>query len=244
MFASQDRHRYFAGCICSAIALTMATAATARAASPWQIIKVDGHDYVSVENTAKFYGFPEPAPKIDNSERVRESKIEKVKIDNGKDELEFTLARREVMINNVRNWLSFPVIAKDGKLLVSRMDLAKRLEPQLRSHMIPNIGKVKTVVLDPGHGGYDKGACSVTVARRITHSMSRVSSDHCCKRKVCACCSHARRLLCSARSARAHRQCRAGCDFRQHPFQRDRSGSGRDWVGDFLAYAIGRAFNA
>jgi N-acetylmuramoyl-L-alanine amidase len=119
------------------------------AASPWQIIKVDGHDYLTVENVAKFYGFP--PPKID---------IGKIDINNGKDELEFTLGSREVMINGARNWLSFPVAQKDGKLLVSRMDLAKTIEPQLRPHMIPGVGKIKTVVLDPGHGGYDKGACS------------------------------------------------------------------------------------
>jgi N-acetylmuramoyl-L-alanine amidase len=130
----------------------LAMPASLMAASPWHIIKVDGHDYISVENIATFYGFPAPAPAAD--------KIDKVKIDNGRDELEFRLNNRAVMINNVRNWLSFPVIAKEGQLLVSRMDLAKTIEPQLRPHMIPNVGKVKTVVLDPGHGGYDKGACS------------------------------------------------------------------------------------
>lgn len=125
------------------------SAASVFAASPWQIIKVDGHDYLTIDNVAKFYGFP--PPKID---------IGKIDIDNGKDEIAFVLGSREVMINGARNWLSFPVAQKDGKLLVSRMDLAKTIEPQLRPHMIPGVGKIKTVVLDPGHGGYDKGACS------------------------------------------------------------------------------------
>jgi N-acetylmuramoyl-L-alanine amidase len=123
------------------------------AASPWQIIKIDDHDYLTVENIAKFYGFPVPAASMVKN-------LEHEKIDNGRDEIEFTRDSREVMVNSVRNWLSFPVKAKDGKLLVARMDLAKTLEPQLRPHMIPNVGKVKTVVLDPGHGGYDKGACN------------------------------------------------------------------------------------
>jgi N-acetylmuramoyl-L-alanine amidase len=30
----------------------------------------------------------------------------------------------------------------------------------LRPHRVPNVGKVQTVVLDPGHGGYDKGQVS------------------------------------------------------------------------------------
>ena len=67
---------------------------------------------------------------------------------------------REAIINGVRNWLSFPVVERDGKFLVSRVDLAKSIEPQFRPHMIQNLGKIKTVVLDPGHGGHDKGACS------------------------------------------------------------------------------------
>jgi N-acetylmuramoyl-L-alanine amidase len=138
-----------------ALALFVAIASTTSsslAANPWQLIKVDGHDYISVENIAKFYGFPAPEGKNASPART--------KIDNGKDELEFKADSREIMVNGARNWLCFPVIAKDGKLLVARMDLAKTIEPQLRPHMIPNIGKVKTIVLDPGHGGYDKGACS------------------------------------------------------------------------------------
>ncbi|MEP6686237.1 MAG: N-acetylmuramoyl-L-alanine amidase [Verrucomicrobiota bacterium] len=71
-----------------------------------------------------------------------------------------TLDSREAIINGVRNWLSFPVIEREGRFLVSRVDLAKSLEPQLRPQMIQNLGKLKTVVLDPGHGGHDKGACS------------------------------------------------------------------------------------
>jgi N-acetylmuramoyl-L-alanine amidase len=65
-----------------------------------------------------------------------------------------------MMINGARNWLCFPVIEHGGKLLVPRMDLAKTIEPQLRPQRIPNLDRVQTVVLDPGHGGYDKGATS------------------------------------------------------------------------------------
>jgi N-acetylmuramoyl-L-alanine amidase len=44
--------------------------------------------------------------------------------------------------------------------LVSRTDVAKTIEPLVRPHRVPNVGKVQTVVLDPGHGGHDKGAIS------------------------------------------------------------------------------------
>jgi N-acetylmuramoyl-L-alanine amidase len=119
-------------------------------ASPWQVLKVDGHDYLSVENIAKFYGLPPDVEPVGN----------KIHLENDKGSLQFTLNSREISINGLRNWLSFPVVAKDGKFLVSRTDLAETIEPQMRPRMIKNLGKVTTIVLDPGHGGYDKGATS------------------------------------------------------------------------------------
>jgi N-acetylmuramoyl-L-alanine amidase len=127
-----------------------AHSAFAKSAADWQVIKVGNREYLSVDNIAKFYKFS----------TVSDSLLKKVRLGNDRNELEARLYSREIMVNGVRNWLSFPVIEKDGKLLISRVDLAKTLEPQLRPHMIPNLGKVQTIVLDPGHGGYDKGACS------------------------------------------------------------------------------------
>lgn len=120
------------------------------AADDWQIIKVSGHDYLSVENISKFYGLP--AEVVPAGEKMR---LEAVS-----SPLEFVRDSREVMINGARSWLCFPVIEHEGKYLVSRTDLAKTIEPLLRPHRVPNAGKVETVVLDPGHGGHDKGALS------------------------------------------------------------------------------------
>ena len=122
----------------------------ASAAEDWQIIKVNGHDYVSVDNISRFYGLP--------AEVVPGGK--KIQLEAAKKPLEFVNASREIMINGARGWLCFPVINHDGKFLVSRTDLAKTIEPQLRPHRVPDAGKVQTVVLDPGHGGHDKGAVS------------------------------------------------------------------------------------
>ncbi len=120
------------------------------AASDWQIVKIGGREYLTVDNIAKFYGLPSGATPVEK----------RLRIDGGNSSLEFQLDSREVMINGVRNWLCFPVTEKDGQFLVSRVDLAKTLEPQLRPQMIPNLGQFKTVILDPGHGGHDKGAIS------------------------------------------------------------------------------------
>ena len=133
-----------------AVLTLLALASGVPAASDWQIVKIGGREYLTVDNIAKFYGLPTGIAPVEK----------RIRIDNGTNSLEFQLDSREVMINGVRSWLCFPVTEKDGKYLVSRVDLAKTLEPQLRPQMIPNLGQFKTVVLDPGHGGHDKGATS------------------------------------------------------------------------------------
>ena len=114
---------------------------------PWEVIKVDRRGYLSVDNIARFYGLPTGAPLVDK----------KIQLESEKGSLTLMLNSREVIINGARNWLSFPVIEKNGKVLVSRDDLIETIEPQLRPHMIDNLRKIQTVVLDPGHGGHDKG---------------------------------------------------------------------------------------
>lgn len=123
---------------------------SARAASEWKVVKINGWDYLSVDNVAQFYGFAGPIEIVNHS----------IRLDNGKNQLEVTLDSREAIVNGVRNWLCFPVIERDGKYLVSRIDLAKTIEPQLRPHMIKNLAKLTTVVIDPGHGGPETGAAS------------------------------------------------------------------------------------
>jgi N-acetylmuramoyl-L-alanine amidase len=135
-------------------------------AGDWQIIKVNGHDYLSVDNISKFYGLP--ANVVPSGSRI--------KTETANHPLEFVSGSREAMINGARSWLCFPVIEQDGKFLVTRTDLAKTIEPLVRPYRVPNVGKVQTVVLDPGHGGYDKGQVSrngyekdfaLDVARRL-----------------------------------------------------------------------------
>ena len=118
------------------------------AADDWQVIKVNGRDYLTVDNISKFYGLPaEVAPSG-----------AQIKLETVKNPLEFVRGSREVIINGARGWLCFPLLEQDGKFLVSRTDVAKTIEPLLRPHRVANAGKMRTVVLDPGHGGYDKGA--------------------------------------------------------------------------------------
>ena len=140
--------RWFAiAFLAGAIAISQATAL---AADDWQIIKLSGQDYLSVDNISRFYGLPAGVA----------ASGEKVEFEAAKNPLEFVSGSREVMINGARSWLCFPAIEQNGKLLVSRTDVAKTIEPLVRPHRVPNVGKVQTIVVDPGHGGYDKGQVS------------------------------------------------------------------------------------
>src|SRR5215468_3653854 len=125
-------------------------ASIAIAAVDWQVIKINGHDYLSVDNISKFYGLP--AEVIPSGAKIQS--------ETANHPLEFVSGSREAMINGARSWLCFPVIEQDGKSLLSRTDLAKTIEPLVRPHRVADVGKVQTVVLDPGHGGHDKGQVS------------------------------------------------------------------------------------
>jgi N-acetylmuramoyl-L-alanine amidase len=120
------------------------------AAGEWQVIKVNGHDYLSVDNISKFYGLP--AEVVPSGAKIQTDTVD--------HPLEFVSGSREAIINGARSWLCFPVIEQDGKSLVSRTDVGKTIEPLVRPHRVPDVGKVQTVVLDPGHGGHDKGQVS------------------------------------------------------------------------------------
>src|SRR5881227_264884 len=132
------------------ICASFAFAQTAFAASEWEVIKVSGHDYLSIDNISRFYGLPAGVAGAGD----------KIRFETVKNPLEFVSGSREAMINGARSWLCFPVLEQDGKYLVSRTDVVKTIEPLVRPHRVPSVGNVQTVVLDPGHGGHDKGQVS------------------------------------------------------------------------------------
>src|SRR5712672_639572 len=79
----------------------------------WKIVKYEGRDYLTLENIARFYklrGELKPGDRL-------------ILLTNGRSSLETGTDGRIVLINGVKQWLSFPVREQDGKLLVSRFDL-------------------------------------------------------------------------------------------------------------------------
>ncbi len=113
----------------------------------WDVAKVGGREYVSVDSIRRFYNFTKMT-------RTGGSVI----LENAKVEMNLKIGGNECLMNNVKFVLSESIATVGEKIYVSRVDLAKLIDPVLRPHFIQNAGDFRTVVLDPGHGGKDPGA--------------------------------------------------------------------------------------
>lgn len=106
-----------------------------------------GRDYIPVSQMAQFYGMRVVLRGTNGVSLVSEDR-----------RMDFARGSREARIDGVKNWLSFPVLSFGGKVYVSRMDLSKTIDPAMRPKAIPGLQPVRSVLLDPGHGGHDRGA--------------------------------------------------------------------------------------
>ena len=145
-----------------ALALTAGPAASAAPAATWEVTKIDGRDYVSVESIKRFYGFTEMSRtggSIKLKRGVRFTDAAKEKLNKDKElVMEFKVGGNDCLMNDVKFVFSEAIEAVGDKVYVSRMDLAKLIDPVIRPNFIQNAGDFTTVVLDPGHGGKDPGA--------------------------------------------------------------------------------------
>ena len=128
------------------IALLGPESAQASVAS-WKIKRLGGRDYLPVSQMASFYQM-----------RVLPRGDRGVVLEGNGRRMEFAKGAREARIDGVKHWLSFPAQYFAGQYYVSRMDLAKTIDPLMRPQRIPGLAPVHTVVLDPGHGAHDRGA--------------------------------------------------------------------------------------
>lgn len=146
------------------LALLLLIAFSASAEADWTLRKIEGRDYIPVREIAEFYGFTNGLKRSNKT----------VVTEQGKRNLAFTENTREAAINGVKHWLNFPALVAGGELHVSRVDLAKTIEPALRPHLIKEFDPVTTVVIDAGHGGSNKGAYSpIAYEKEFTLDVAR-----------------------------------------------------------------------
>jgi N-acetylmuramoyl-L-alanine amidase len=124
------------------------------ASNPWHVIDVGGRDYITLESIRNFYnplfgftGFREQGNHI----WLMSNKLV----------IKASIGSQELLMNNMKFILSFPVISHNGKTLISRLDLVKLVDPILNPSHIQGAEYFDTVVVDAGHGGHDAGARGV-----------------------------------------------------------------------------------
>jgi N-acetylmuramoyl-L-alanine amidase len=97
-------------------------------------------------------------------------------------QLEVEADRRDVLLNGVTHWISTPILAERNRLWIAEPDVLKTLDPVLQPQRLRQTGAVvRTVVIDPGHGGTDHGThgrasfektMTLDVARRVERDLA------------------------------------------------------------------------
>lgn len=116
----------------------------------WKVVKVQGRDYVTGQSMQLFYRF--------NTHKVEGKHVW---FRNPNLIIKGQVGSQELLVNNIKFILSYPVLYQGGQALFSRLDLCKLIEPVIRPSYIGSSSIFDTVVLDAGHGGHDSGAKGV-----------------------------------------------------------------------------------
>jgi N-acetylmuramoyl-L-alanine amidase len=126
-----------------------AVAAEAKTAPPAHEIRIAGKEYVSLGAWAKAKGMEIRWLKRD----------ETLQLSNRSTRLVFDIDSREAEFNGIQVWLSFAPLLQGGVPYVTRLDLETAVQPLLAPRGNPARDRIKTICLDPGHGGKDPGNC-------------------------------------------------------------------------------------
>lgn len=129
------------------LGLALAASARATAASAPPAVSFLGRDWYDLPAWAR----------TNNFNFTWNHKARLVQLTNRTTRLVFAVDSQQSVVNGVKVWLSLPVTVQAGKVYIAVLDVRTVLEPLLRSTRPRSAGRIKTIVLDPGHGGKDPG---------------------------------------------------------------------------------------
>jgi N-acetylmuramoyl-L-alanine amidase len=120
--------------------------------------RIEGTSYVAVPDIARLY----------NLGRDASASVEYADYRTTSARLSAQAEQRDIVLNGVNHWLSFPVQSYRGRLWISDVDVLKVLDPVLRPDTARPGNFIRTIVLDPGHGGRERGTHGATGAAEKT----------------------------------------------------------------------------
>ena len=140
------------------VLLVLAVAGVVRAApSQLKAVRFGGVLYVAMRDVAACYELG----------TNQSAQADRASYRTGSAQLTADHDSRDITINGVIHWLSAPVLETRGQLWVTSLDVLKVIDPVLRQGRSPSKTPVRTVVLDPGHGGSDRGTSGVTGREKV-----------------------------------------------------------------------------
>lgn len=109
--------------------------------------RLAGGEYVAIGELARYY----------NLGRNRSGSSERAEYQTAFAQLFLQADRREIKLDGVEHWLSTPVLSARGQLWIAAVDVLKTIDPVLRRGCSRMPSVIHTIVIDPGHGGGDRG---------------------------------------------------------------------------------------
>ena len=130
--------------------------------------RLAGGEYVNVGEMARFYSLGRNQSGSSDRGDYRTSTAQVV-LQND---------QREIKLNGVTHWLSVPILEARGQLWVSALDVLKTIDPVLHGGR-PRARVIRAIVIDPGHGGGDRGTRGTTgIEKEMTlDTARRVQTD-------------------------------------------------------------------
>ena len=111
--------------------------------------RVYGRDYVLLADVMSVFGL-----------KVQSLPNRTYLLDSPKSRVMLALDSREAQVQGVKHWLSAPPAAQRGQVWLPALDVVKTFDPLLRHSGLLATNALRTIVLDAGHGGDDRGASS------------------------------------------------------------------------------------
>ncbi|HMP84007.1 MAG TPA: N-acetylmuramoyl-L-alanine amidase, partial [Verrucomicrobiota bacterium] len=133
------------GLALGAVCLLVVTAPAS--AAPAATTRINGTDYVRFSEWTKSSGLGWGWIKRDST----------LYATNRSTRFLFIANSREAQVNNIQVWLLHPLVNRSGALYISKLDTTTTLQPLISPPRNAAGRKVKTICIDPGHGGKDPG---------------------------------------------------------------------------------------